>query len=47
MIKTKITEMLGIDYPLVGGTMAWISNSEFVAAMGEAGGIGGPGLGQL
>ena len=40
MIKTKITEMLGIDYPLVGGTMAWISNSEFVAAMGEAGGIG-------
>ena len=40
MIKTKITEMLGIEYPLVGGTMAWISNPEFVAAMGEAGGIG-------
>ncbi len=40
MIKTKITEMLGIEYPLVGGTMAWISNPEFVAAMGNAGGIG-------
>ncbi len=40
MIKTKITEMLGIAYPLVGGTMAWISDPEFVAAMGNAGGIG-------
>lgn len=40
MLKTKVTEMLGIKYPFIGGTMAWISTAEFVAAMGEAGGIG-------
>ncbi|MBW1713639.1 MAG: nitronate monooxygenase [Deltaproteobacteria bacterium] len=40
MFKTKITEMLGLKYPLIGGTMAWISNAEFVAAMSQAGGMG-------
>ena len=37
MIKTKITEMLGTKYPIVTGTMANISNPEFVAACSEAG----------
>ncbi len=40
MFRTKITEMLGIRYPLVGGTMMWISTSEFVAAISNAGGLG-------
>jgi len=40
MIKTKITEMLGIEYPIIGGTMMWISYGEFVAAISEAGGCG-------
>ncbi|MFA6449643.1 MAG: nitronate monooxygenase [bacterium] len=40
MIKTKVTEMLGIEYPIIGGTMMWISYGEFVAAMSEAGGCG-------
>ena len=37
MIKTKITEMLGCKYPIIGGTMANISYPEFVAAVSEAG----------
>ncbi|MFW9941898.1 MAG: NAD(P)H-dependent flavin oxidoreductase [Promethearchaeota archaeon] len=37
MIKTKITEMLKIKYPLVAGTMANISNPEFVASVSNAG----------
>jgi len=40
MFQTKVTDMLGIKYPIIGGTMAWISNADFVAAMGEAGGMG-------
>jgi nitronate monooxygenase len=40
MIKTKITEMLGIDYPIFGGTMMNISFPEFVAAISDAGGLG-------
>ena len=40
MIKTRVTELLGIRYPLVGGTMMSISNADFVAAVAEAGGLG-------
>ncbi len=40
MIKTRITAMLGIKYPIVGGTMMWITTPEFVAAIAEAGGLG-------
>ena len=40
MFKTKITEMLGIKYPIISGGMQWLSRAEFVAAIGEAGGIG-------
>lgn len=32
--------MLGIKHPIVGGTMMWISNGEFTAAISEAGGLG-------
>jgi NAD(P)H-dependent flavin oxidoreductase YrpB (nitropropane dioxygenase family) len=32
MFQTKIMEILGIQYPLVGGTMMWISTPEFFAA---------------
>jgi nitronate monooxygenase len=37
MIKTKVTEMLGCKYPIISGTMARISNPEFVAAASNAG----------
>jgi NAD(P)H-dependent flavin oxidoreductase YrpB (nitropropane dioxygenase family) len=40
MIETKITRMLGIKYPIIGGTMMWISDADFVAAISNAGGLG-------
>jgi NADH:quinone reductase (non-electrogenic) len=38
--KTKITEMLGIEHPIICGGMQWISRAEFVAHVCNAGGIG-------
>ncbi len=40
MLKTKVTETLGIKYPIIGGTMMSISDAEFVAAISNAGGLG-------
>lgn len=40
MFETKITEMLGIEYPIVGGTMMSITTAEFSAAISNAGGLG-------
>ncbi|MCK5653562.1 MAG: nitronate monooxygenase [Dehalococcoidia bacterium] len=40
MFETRITKMLGIRYPIIGGTMASISDADFVAAISNAGGIG-------
>lgn len=40
MFKTRITEMLGIQYPIIKGGMAVISRAELVAAVSNAGGLG-------
>jgi len=40
MFQTKITEMLGIEYPIAGGTMMWITTPEFTASVSNAGGLG-------
>lgn len=40
MFKTKVTEMLGIKYPIIGGTMMSLSDPGFVAAVSNAGGLG-------
>ena len=40
MFETKITKMLEIEYPIIGGTMMWISDADFVAAISNAGGLG-------
>ncbi len=40
MLKTKVTEMLKIEYPILGGTMMNITTPEFVAACSNAGGLG-------
>lgn len=40
MLKTKICEVLGIDYPIIQGGMAWVSDSSLAAAVSEAGGLG-------
>ena len=40
MFQTKMTDMLGVKYPIVGGTMMHISTAEFTAAISNAGGLG-------
>jgi len=40
MIKTIICEMLGIEYPIFQGGMAWISDAGLAAAVSNAGGLG-------
>ncbi|MBI2288227.1 MAG: nitronate monooxygenase [Chloroflexi bacterium] len=40
MFKTRITEMLGIEYPIIMGPMQWVSRAERVAAASNAGGLG-------
>lgn len=39
-MKTKITELLGIKYPIFQGGMAWIAESTLAAAVSNAGGAG-------
>ncbi|MBD5457774.1 MAG: enoyl-[acyl-carrier-protein] reductase FabK [Lachnospiraceae bacterium] len=39
-MKTKITELLGIEYPIIQGGMAWVAEYHLVAAVSEAGGLG-------
>lgn len=39
-MKTRITEILGIKYPIIQGGMAWIAESTLAAAVSEAGGLG-------
>ncbi len=40
MFRTRITELLGIQYPIIGGTMMDISLAPFVAAISNAGALG-------
>jgi nitronate monooxygenase len=38
--KTKVTELLGIEHPIIQGGMMWVSRAELVAAVSNAGGLG-------
>ena len=40
MIKTPVCELLGIEYPVFQGGMAWIADAELAAAVSNAGGLG-------
>lgn len=40
MESSRITELLNIEYPIIQGGMAWISDSTLAAAVSEAGGLG-------
>jgi NAD(P)H-dependent flavin oxidoreductase YrpB (nitropropane dioxygenase family) len=40
MFKTRITQLFGIEHPIVGGCMMHISGPEFVAAICNAGALG-------
>ena len=39
-MKTRVTELLGIQYPIIQGGMAWVAEYHLAAAVSEAGGIG-------
>lgn len=39
-MQTRITEMLGIEYPVIQGGMAWVANAALAANVSKAGGIG-------
>ena len=39
-MKTKLTELLGIEYPIIQGAMAWTSEHILVAAVANAGATG-------
>ena len=40
MIKTRITELLGIRYPIFQGGMAWVADASLASAVSNAGGLG-------
>ena len=40
MIKSEICDMLGIEYPVFQGGMAWIADGKLAAAVSEGGGLG-------
>ena len=39
-MKTRITELLGIRYPIIQGGMQWVGTAELAAAVSNAGGLG-------
>ena len=39
-MKTRVTELLGIEYPIIQGGMAWVAEHHLAAAVSEAGGLG-------
>lgn len=40
MSQNRISELLGIKYPILQGAMAWIADGRLAAAVSEAGGLG-------
>ena len=40
MIRTPLCDLLGIEYPVFQGGMAWIADASLAAAVSEAGGLG-------
>ncbi|MGM9752745.1 MAG: nitronate monooxygenase [Candidatus Cryptobacteroides sp.] len=40
MIKSRICDMLGIEYPLIQGGMAWVADASLASAVSNAGGLG-------
>lgn len=39
-MKTRVTELLGIEYPVIQGGMAWVAEYNLAAAVSNAGGLG-------
>ncbi|MBT3334320.1 MAG: nitronate monooxygenase [Rhodospirillaceae bacterium] len=40
MMKTRITELFGIEHPIIQGGMQWVGRAELVSAVSNAGGLG-------
>ncbi len=40
MLKTRFTEMFGVEHPIVQGGMQWVGRAPLVAAVANAGGLG-------
>lgn len=40
MIQTRVCDLLGIEYPILQGGMAWVATAELAAAVSNAGGLG-------
>ena len=39
-MKTRITDLLGVEYPIVQGGMMWVGTADLAAAVSNAGGLG-------
>ena len=46
-LRTRITELLGIEHPIIQGGMAWTATWELAAAVSNAGGLGVIGAGHM
>ena len=44
-MKTAITQLLGIEYPIVQGAMAWVADADLASSVSNAGGLGVLGTG--
>lgn len=40
MFATRLTEMLGIEYPIIQGGLQWLATAQLASAVSEAGGLG-------
>ena len=47
MIKSRLTDLLGIKYPVIQGGMVWISDWRLASAVSNAGGLGVLGSGSM
>ena len=39
-LRTRFTELVGIEHPIVQGGMMWVGRAELAAAVSNAGGLG-------
>jgi enoyl-[acyl-carrier protein] reductase II len=46
-LHTRVTDLLGIEYPVIQGGMAWTATAELAAAVSNAGALGIIGAGQM
>jgi putative enoyl-[acyl-carrier-protein] reductase II len=40
MLRTRITQLLGIKYPIIQGGLQWLATAQLASAVSEAGGLG-------